>query len=130
MVATISHSLLLDLRANDPSLSDKILLLILTSRAFGAIYDACLGLLLWQPIGASKLKSFELKVSFISKLKFASLKPLISIPRLIVIVVKKTFANYPFHLWGDYCIESMARPIGFRSSIVEAKTMEPYIRSS
>jgi hypothetical protein len=96
MVATISHSLLLDLRANDPSLSDKILLLILTSRAFGAIYDACLGLLLWQPIGASKLKSFELKVSFISKLKFASLEPLISIPRLIVIVVKKTFANL-FH---------------------------------
>jgi hypothetical protein len=86
MVVTISHSLLLDLRANDPSLGDKIPLLVLIFKAFGAICDACLGLLSWRPIGASKPKSSELEVSLVSKLKYASLEPSISIPRLIVII--------------------------------------------
>jgi hypothetical protein len=77
MVATISHYLLLDLRANDPSLGDKVSLFVLASRAFGAICDACIGLLSWRPLGASKLESYELEVSFVSKLKYASLEPLL-----------------------------------------------------
>jgi hypothetical protein len=35
----------------------------------------CFGLLSWWPIGASKPELYELEVSFVSKLKCASLEP-------------------------------------------------------
>jgi hypothetical protein len=108
MVATISHFLLPDLKANDPSLSDKVPLLVLVSRAFSAICDACLGLLSWQPISASKPESFELEVSFISKLKSASLKPLISIPRLIVILAILFYFVDLFHSTCGVIVELKA----------------------